>query len=68
MVPKHKILSEEEKKALLEKHNINEVQLPKILTNDAVTKAIDAKIGDVIKIERESPTAGKTVYYRIVVK
>ena len=68
LVPKHTIISEDEKKALLEKHNINEVQLPKILHNDAAVKAIDAKIGDIVKIERNSPTAGKTVYYRIVVK
>ena len=67
-MPKHTILSEEEKRALLQKHDINEVQLPKILTNDAVVKVLDAKIGDVIKIERGSPTAGSTVYYRIVVK
>ncbi|MEM5804761.1 MAG: DNA-directed RNA polymerase subunit H [Candidatus Aenigmatarchaeota archaeon] len=68
LVPKHTILSEEEKKALLEKLNITEVQLPKILAVDPAVKAIDAKVGDVVKIERESHTAGNTVYYRLVVK
>ena len=42
--------------------------MPKILTTDAVVKAIGAKAGDVIKIERESPVAGKTIFYRLVVK
>ena len=68
LVPKHTIISEEEKKKLLNKFNITETQLPKILTTDAVVKAIGAKAGDVIKIERESPVAGKTIFYRLVVK
>jgi DNA-directed RNA polymerase subunit H len=68
MVPKHTVITEEEKKVLFEKFNIAEVQLPKILAADPAIKAIDAKIGDIVKIERDSPTAGTTVYYRFVVK
>ncbi|NOZ81713.1 MAG: DNA-directed RNA polymerase subunit H [Candidatus Micrarchaeota archaeon] len=68
LVPKHEILSEEEKKRLLETLNISEKQLPKILLNDPVVKALGAKEGDVIKITRKSPTAGKSFYYRLVVK
>ncbi len=68
LVPEHIILSEEEKEELLKRYNISLHQLPKILVNDPVVKAIGAKEGDVIKIIRKSPVAGKTVYYRVVVK
>lgn len=61
------VLSEEEKKNLLEKLKIHEKQLPKILDSDPVVKKIKAKPGDVIKIIRKSPTAEESIYYRIVV-
>ena len=66
LVPQHAILSEEEKKELLEKLKITQGQLPKILTTDSVVKAIGAKEGDVVKIMRKSITAGKHTYYRLV--
>lgn len=68
LVPEHIILKEEERKALLVKLNIKPEQLPKILTNDPVVKEIGAKEGDIIKIKRTSPTAGSTIYYRLVAK
>jgi len=67
-VPKHTIITPEEIKAILDKYNIIVQQLPKIKALDPVVKSIGAKIGDVIKIERSSPTAGTTVYYRLVEK
>jgi len=66
LVPRHEILTAAEKKELLEKMNISEKQLPKILDSDPVIKKIEAKVGDVIKITRKSPTSGETVYYRLV--
>ncbi|HIQ50129.1 MAG TPA: DNA-directed RNA polymerase subunit H [Nanoarchaeota archaeon] len=68
LVPEHVVLSEEEKRKLLEKYNISEKQLPKILAKDPVVKAIGAKPGDVIKIIRKSPVAGKVIYYRLVIE
>ena len=68
LVPKQIILKDEEKKELLKKLNIIPRQLPKIFTNDPVVKSIGAKEGDIIKIIRDSPTAGLITYYRVVVK
>lgn len=68
LVPKHIILNEEEKKEILKNLQIEPHQLPKILTLDPVVKAINAKEGDILKIVRKSPTAGESIYYRIVSK
>ncbi len=67
LVPEHRILSEEEKKELLEKYKIDIKQLPMILSSDPMVKQIGAKVGDVIEIKRKSPTAGEALYYRLVV-
>ena len=66
LVPEHVILDDEEIDKVLKELNINEDQLPKILTTDPVVKAIGAKEGDVLKITRDSETAGVFVSYRIV--
>ncbi|MCD6592184.1 MAG: DNA-directed RNA polymerase subunit H [Thaumarchaeota archaeon] len=67
LVPKHRILSPEEAKQVLERYKVKPHQLPYILASDPVVKAIGAKPGDIIEIIRDSPTAGKAVYYRLVV-
>lgn len=66
-VPRHNVLGKDEKTELLKKFNIAEHQLPKINVSDPAAKETGAKSGDVIKITRASQTAGKTVYYRLVV-
>ena len=52
---------------LLNKYNIKKDQLPKILITDPCVKVISAKVGDIIRIERESPTSGVSIAYRRVV-
>lgn len=67
LVPKHTKLTEEETQKVLEQFNIAARQLPKILKTDPVLKDMDAKPGEVIKIERNSPTVGKVFFYRVVI-
>ena len=68
LVPKHEILQKEEADAILKSLGITPENLPKIiLDSDPVAKAIGAKRGNILKILRNSPTAGETVYYRVVV-
>lgn len=67
LVPKHTKLSEKEKEQLLKEFNITTKQLPKIKKKDPAIKHLDVKINDIIKIERKSPTSGKTTYYRVVI-
>lgn len=67
LVPKHSKLGERATKELLEKLNIEREQLPKILLKDPAIANLKVKVGDVIAIERESPTAGKSRHYRVVI-
>jgi DNA-directed RNA polymerase subunit H len=68
LVPKHEKCSETEKKALLKKYNITIADLPKISVNDAAIVDMDLSPGDVVKITRESATAGEAVFYRVVIE
>ncbi|MEM2934352.1 MAG: DNA-directed RNA polymerase subunit H [Methanocellales archaeon] len=68
LVPEHVIASEKEVEEILKKYQCEKGQLPLIRTNDPVVKEIGAKTGDVIKIIRKSPTAGKVIAYRYVVE
>ena len=66
LVCKHTKISDTEKEALLKKYEINAHDLPKILRQDSAISHLTPKEGDIIKIERQSKTAGTTSYYRIV--
>ena len=67
LVPKHEILPKEELEELLKKYRIKPYQIPRIKASDPAAKMIGAKPGDIIKIIRKSPTAGRSVAYRYVV-
>jgi len=68
LVPKHALLTDNEKQELLNQYKITLRQLPRILLDDAVIQNLGGKLGDVVKIIRKSPVAGEAVYYRVVVK
>jgi DNA-directed RNA polymerase subunit H (RpoH/RPB5) len=66
-VPKHEVITEEEKKELLEKYHIKETNLPNILRDDAMAIYLGLTPGEVVRILRPSPTSGTYVSYRICV-
>tara|TARA_Y100000310_G_scaffold143630_1_gene142968 strand:+ start:459 stop:695 length:237 start_codon:yes stop_codon:yes gene_type:complete len=68
LVPKHTILSDSEKKELFIKQHFTTKTLPKILITDSTLINLKVKVGDIIKIERRSETAGVTDYYRAVIE
>ena len=67
-VPKHEILTSEEREKILAKYRMKPYQLPRIRASDPAAIAIGARPGDMIRIIRESPTAGKYVAYRYVIE
>jgi len=67
-VPEHRKMTEEEVEELLEKFDAGKSDLPKIERTDAALKQMDIEVGDVLEINRESPTAGETTYYRRVIE
>ncbi len=68
LVPLHTIISEEEKSELFKNYNITPDRLPKILDTDPVSISVGAKPGQIVKIVRNSHTAGEAVAYRFVVE
>ena len=66
LVPKHEIMTEEEISEEFSDVDYDFKDLPKIKANDPVVEAIGAEPGNVLRITRESQTAGVFVTYRIV--
>lgn len=64
LVPIHEFATEAEIQDIIDTYAIDVKQLPKILVEDPAVQLLGAKIGDVIKISRDSPTAGAYVSYR----
>lgn len=68
LVPKHEIVTAEEREKLLSEYRVQPYQLPRLKASDPAVKVIGAKPGDIVRIIRDSPTAGKYKSYRYVVE
>ncbi|UCG04672.1 MAG: DNA-directed RNA polymerase subunit H [Candidatus Heimdallarchaeota archaeon] len=67
LVPLHEFATEEEINELEKRYSIFKHQLPKISAEDPAVQLLGAKVGDILKIVRNSPTAGEFIIYRAVV-
>lgn len=73
-VPRHEILPADEVKALLKRFAITKDMLPKIRNTDAAIQPLfkaagldeAERVGQVVKVTRNSPTAGLAIAYRLV--
>lgn len=65
MVPKHRILSEEEKDLVIKKFNIVDDNIPQISRFDPVAQVIGIRPGEYCEITRGSKTSITSLFYRI---
>ena len=67
LVPAHRVLSLKEALRVLRTLRAKPEKLPWLRENDPAARAIKAKPGDILMIERKSHTAKKAIAYRYVV-
>lgn len=67
LVPEHVLIRNEKAKELLAELGVDKSSLPNISRLDPAVKPLKAEKGDIIKIVRDSLTAGQATYYRRVV-
>ena len=67
MVPTHVIAEDTEIQLVLEHYGIRKTHLPRIQVRDPAARVLGARPGQVVRVERSSPTAGTSYYYRLVV-
>lgn len=65
LIPKHRKLSDDEAEKLLKKYNISKKQLPRMKLGDPAILEMNPERGDIIEIIRDSPTTGKSFFYRV---
>ncbi len=77
LVPEHRVLTEKEAETVLKALKVTKDQLPKIRKDDPAIKVLDAERrsrgempipeGSIVKIIRESDTAGVSEAFRLVI-
>lgn len=67
LVPKHEVLSIDERNKIVSNLKTSLGNFPKILKSDPAVASLDVSVGDLIRITRKSVTSGTSVFYRVVV-
>lgn len=67
LVPEHLLIKKEKVAELMAELGIKKDALPRIEKLDSAIKHLKPEKGDVVKIIRDSLTAGQAVYYRRIV-
>jgi DNA-directed RNA polymerases I, II, and III subunit RPABC1 len=67
LVPKHVVLTPEEKRGVVKKYRTAMKHFPLMLSSDPVARYYGLLPGAMVKITRPSPTAGEYTLYRVVV-
>lgn len=67
LVPEHLLIRKEKVAELMAELGVKKEALPRIDKTDSAIKLLSPEKGDVVKIIRDSITAGQSVYYRRVV-
>ena len=67
--PRFTVVDEREVAGIVQAYNMrNKVEMPRILTSDPVAMYLALKPGQVVRIERKSPSAGESVFWRMCVE
>ncbi|MBT8171556.1 hypothetical protein KJN74_01620 [Candidatus Bathyarchaeota archaeon] len=66
-VSKHELLDPQEKIKFLEEHKVKGYQLPRINSSDPAIIAVGGNPGDIVRVIRNSKTAGRYIAFRYVI-
>jgi DNA-directed RNA polymerase I, II, and III subunit RPABC1 len=67
LVPRHILMTNEEKKVIMKKYKVTDQQVPQVLRTDPVARYFNAKPGQMFKIIRDSNITYKSISYRVVI-
>lgn len=68
LVPKHELLSDQEKDIFFDKYHCKKRSVPKMLTSDPIARYYNMKPNDIVRITRPSKQSGYSRSFRLVIK
>ena len=66
-VSEHEVLTPNEREKILKEYGMQPFKLPRINASDPAVIAVGGNPGDIVRVIRKSPTAGKFIAYRYVI-